>query len=98
MNAQDAVRRALAAAPMFAVPPSFQPVSAELRIIELVEGAPVRDALPPPGPVIDRSAWVVRLAQGILWAELAIDDLNGEVLRLRRSRGAAQTLDGAGNG
>jgi hypothetical protein len=98
MNAQDAVKRAQSAAPLFGVPAQFRAVSAELRIIELVAGAPVQDALPSAGPVIDRQAWVVRLARGILWAELAIDDLTGDVLRLRRSRGAAQVLDGDADG
>jgi hypothetical protein len=40
----------------------------------------------------------VRLADGILWAELAIDDSTGEVLRLRRSRGAAQASAGGIHG
>lgn len=99
MNAQDAIARAQAAAPAFAVPASYRPVAAELRIVELVQGAPLRDELPPPGPVFDRIAWVVRLALGILWAELTIDDATGEVLRIRRSRTAAlETGEELGHG
>lgn len=93
MNARDAIATAQAAAPAYGVPDNYRPASSELRIIELVQGAPLRDELPPPGPVFDRLAWVVRFAAGILWVELAIDDQTGEVLRVRRSRSAAQDID-----
>ncbi|WP_418315124.1 hypothetical protein [Piscinibacter sakaiensis] len=93
MNAQQAIASAQAAAPAHGVPANYRPAAAELRIVELVEGAPLRDELPPPGPVYDRSAWVVRLALDILWVELTIDDQTGELLRIRRSRGAAQAIE-----
>jgi hypothetical protein len=93
MNAQEAIAVAQAAAPAFGVPGSYRPASSELRIIELVQGAPLRDELPPPGPVFDRLAWLVRFAVDILWVELAIDDQTREVLRVRRSRSAAQAID-----
>ncbi len=93
MNAQEAVAIAQAAAPAQGVPDNYRPVSSELRIIELVQGAPLRDELPAAGPVYDRTAWVVKLAAGILWIELAIDDQTGDLLRIRRSRSAALDID-----
>jgi hypothetical protein len=93
MNAEQAVAAAQAAAPGFGIPPNYGVRSAELRIVEVVADAPVVDALPPPGPVMDRRAWVVNFGVDILWAELAIDDLTGQVLRLRRSRTAAAHWD-----
>lgn len=89
MNAQQAIAAAQVAAPRFGVPPGFQVSSAELRIVELVANAPVVDALPPEGPVVDRSAWVVTFSAEPLWAELTVDDQTGDVVRIRRSRMAA---------
>ncbi len=89
MNAQQAIAAAQVAAPRFGVPPGFQVSSADLRIVELVVNAPVVDALPPEGPVVDRSAWVVTFSAEPLWAELTVDDQTGDVVRIRRSRTAA---------
>lgn len=89
MTPEQAVAAAQAASPRLGVPASYRPLSAERRIIEIVADAPLRDELPQPGPVMDRVAWVVRLGEGIAWAELAVDEADGNILRLRRSRGAA---------
>lgn len=64
------------------VPPEARWVSAELKYIELGEGAPER-----PSPVRDLMAWLVRfgMPRG-KWIELAIDDRRGRVVRVQRSR------------
>lgn len=98
MNAREAVAVAEAAAPEFGVPASYAAQGAELRIVELVAGAPIRDELPPPGPVFDRKAWVVQFAAGILWVELTVDDDTARIVRVRRSRSAAQAIEAQGNG
>lgn len=98
MNAREAVAVAQAAAPEFGIPANYQPTSSELRIVELVAGAPIVDKLPPPGPVFDRKAWVVKLSAGILWVELTVDDDTARIVRIRRSRSAVQALEGDGHG
>lgn len=98
MNATEAVATAEAAAVEFGLPPDYQAQSSELRIVELVAGAPIRDELPPPGPVFDRKAWVVRFASGILWVELTVDDETARIVRVRRSRSAAQEIEARSHG
>ena len=93
MTEQQAVQIALSARPEFEVPSDFEPITAEKRIIEIVDGQPVRDELPEPGPVRDTVAWVVRLGLDVLWAEFAVEDTTGAVVRIRRSRGAAGAAD-----
>jgi hypothetical protein len=77
----------------FDVPQDYTVNAASLRIIEIVPTEPVRDALPAAGPVLDRLAWIVRFGVQILWAELAVDDATGAVIRFRRSRTAAANWD-----
>lgn len=98
MNAREAVATAEAAAPEFGVPPDYATRDVELRIVELVAGAPIRDELPPPGPVFDRKAWVVQFASGIFWIELTVDDDTARIVRVRRSRGAAQNIEASHHG
>lgn len=89
MTEQQAAQIALQARPEFEVPQDFELTAAERRIIEIVEnGQPVRDELPAPGPVRDTVAWVVTLGSDVLWAEFAVEDATGLVVRIRRSRGA----------
>jgi hypothetical protein len=82
----------------FDVPQEYTTQWAVLRIIEIVPGPSVRDALPDPGPVIDRHAWIVRFGVIPVWAELAVDDATGEVIRFRRSRTAAARWDRPSDG
>lgn len=89
MTEEEAIRIALGSRPAFQVSDAFVGRKAEKRIIEVVEDRqPVRDAMPEPGPVRDVVAWVVRLWHEIVWAEFAIEDATGKVVRFRRSRGA----------
>ncbi len=39
-----------------------------------------------PGPVRDALVWIVRFGGGLSWAELALDDRSGALLRVERSR------------
>ncbi len=98
MNAREAVAVAEAAAPEFGIPDHFAAQDAELRIVELVAGAPIVDQLPPPGPVFDRKAWVVQFAADILWVELTVDDATSRIVRVRRSRNAALDIEARSHG
>ena len=89
MTQHQAVAIAFAACPQFEVPDSCSFTGAEKRIIEIVaHGGPVRDEAPPPGPVLDRVAWVVTFGLEAWSAEFAVDDQTGAILRFRRSRGS----------
>ncbi len=98
MNAREAVATAEAAAPEFNVPADYAPQDVELRIVELVAGAPIVDELPPPGAVFDRKAWVVKFASGNLWVELTVDDDTARIVRVRRSRSAAHDIEARRHG
>lgn len=98
MNAREAVAAAETAAPEFGVPAHYETRDVELRIVELVAGAPIVDQLPPPGPVFDRKAWVVQFASGILWVELTVDDDTARIVRVRRSRSAVQSIEAQQHG
>lgn len=65
----------------FNVPQEFTVLSAEQRIIELTPG-PGRE----PGPVRDLLVWVVRFALKSFWIDLAVDDIQGVVVRREQSR------------
>lgn len=39
-----------------------------------------------PAPVRDTLVWIVRFGGGLSWAELALDDRSGALLRVERSR------------
>jgi hypothetical protein len=96
MTANEAMRIALQARSRFGVGEGFTPRGTERRIIELVGSArPVVDAPPTEGPVRDTVAWVVTLGEDVAEVELAIDEATGEVVRFRRSRGAAVTASRA---
>lgn len=96
MTFEEAVANAVAASGPLGVPSSFLPLWAKRLIVEIVPGQAVVDALPGPGPVIDRISWLVHLGVDRVWAELVVDDETGRILRLRRSRGAAAL--GCGDG
>ena len=93
MTPDDAISRAAAARAEFGVPELFVPKWAKRRIVEIVPGQPVIDALPAAGPVIDRIAWIVHLGVDVLWVEFTIDDQTGRIIRFRRSRGAVASFD-----
>lgn len=81
MTEQEARRRAEEQRPAHRVPAGWRATAAERRWIELPGGPPGE-----PAPVRDLLAWVVRFAGGIVWAELAVSDATGEVVRVERSR------------
>ena len=54
---------------------------AKRRYIELKDGPAEA-----PGPVRDALVWIVHFKLGISWTELSIDDLNGGIVRVERSR------------
>ena len=88
MTEDKAVEAALQARHRLELVDDYQYSSAEKRIIEIVmDGKPVSDSLPGTGPVRDLVAWVVVLAFETSEAEIAIDDMTGQVVRFRRSRG-----------
>ena len=93
MTREDSIRTAAGLAASYRIPPEYVPRLADLRIVEIVANQPVADALPGPGPVIDRIAWVVRFEAGNLWVELTLDDQTRKVIRYRRSRGTASMAD-----
>lgn len=86
MTEAEAIQIALRSRERFGLSDAFVTRRCERRIIELVEGQPVEDPVPPPGPVYDLVAWVVTLAHGAVEVELAIDDSRAQVVRLRRYR------------
>jgi hypothetical protein len=82
MTKEQALNAAEAAREEKEVPSGARSVSAEQQYIELGAGDPER-----PSPVRDVLVWLVRfgLERG-RWVELAVDDKQGEVVRVRRSR------------
>lgn len=92
MNSNAAIEIASSARVRFEVSLQFRYFSVEQLIVEVVAGfRPVRDELPPSGPVMDRLAWQVIFIRDPWTVEFTVDDQSGEVLRFRRSRGASQT-------
>jgi hypothetical protein len=63
------------------VPATYAFRSAERRIIELPDSTPGLATL-----VHDARVWIVRFQAGIAWAELAVDEATGTVVRVQRSR------------
>jgi hypothetical protein len=98
MTREQAIAIANRARTQFDIPHDYATRAASLRIIEIVPGEPVRDALPAVGPVLDRLAWIVRFGVHIVWAELAVDDVTGAIIRFRRSRTAAANWECEFNG
>ena len=87
LNENQAVALALRAASRLGVAQGFQPRAVERRIIEIaMDGQPVMDRLPGPGPVRDVAAYLVTLGLDASEVEMAIDASNGDVVRFRRSR------------
>jgi hypothetical protein len=81
LTEHDARRRAEEGRAAAAIDPGWPAVAAERRFI-LVAGPDPQE----PSRVRDVLAWVVRFGGGISWAELAVDDRTGAVLRVERSR------------
>ena len=90
MTQELAVQAATLALPRFDVPSSYRFTDARRCILEIVAGhLPQGDELPPPGPVLDRIAWLVTFMMDPWTVEFAVDDQDGRILRFRRSRGGA---------
>jgi hypothetical protein len=90
MTQGQAVQVAAQARPEYGVAGDYRFTTAELCILEVVWGhMPKSDALPPPGPVVDRVAWIVTFMMDPWTIDFAVDDATGLILRFRRSRGAA---------
>ena len=85
MTADDARRRAAALRDALGVPGTFAPFSAELAIVQIVEGRDPASSTPPaPGPVRDVRAWVVRLRDDTAIVEIAIEDGSAALVRFLR--------------
>jgi hypothetical protein len=82
----EAIATATATRDRFGIGIDFQPQGAERRIIEIVPGAPVDERPAEAGPVRDALAWIVTFTHDLMYVEIAIDDANGEAVRLVRSR------------
>jgi hypothetical protein len=63
------------------VPTSYAFHGAQRRIIEVTE-----DPSGVESRVRDVRAWIVRFQTGIAWAELAVDEVTGAIVRVQRSR------------
>jgi hypothetical protein len=81
MTEQEARRSAEEQKAAYQVPLEWGAGPADLRWIELSETSPGE-----PAPVKDLRAWVIRFRTQIQWADLAIDDASGKVVRVERSR------------
>jgi len=93
MTAAEAIRVAMDARPGFDVPDSFQPLTAEKRIVELVEPTqPVRDQMPKPGRTRDVIAWVVTLGAEAAEVWFTVRDSSGDIVRFHKSRNAALVM------
>ena len=90
MTADEAIKLAMDARPEFAVADSFRALSAEKRIVELVEPIqPVRDQMPKPGRTRDAVAWVVTLGAEAAEVWVTVHDASGDIVRFHKSRNAA---------
>jgi hypothetical protein len=67
--------------PDHGVPVTYALHGAQRRIIEVTE-----DASGAESRVRDVRVWIVRFQAGIAWAELAVDEATGNVVRVQRSR------------
>lgn len=81
MTEAEAIRQAEGARGRYQIAPSWTAISTERRFIALA--GPDREQ---PAPVRDVLAWVVRFGDELSWAELALDDRTGAILRVERSR------------
>ena len=81
MTSQEARRAAEAARGANGIPPDANLGTMEQRYIELSLDDPSK-----PGPVRDLLVWAVRFVWGNSWVELAINDADGKVVRVLRSR------------
>ncbi len=81
MTEAEARRSAERARAAHAIAASWQLLAAERRYIAL--GGPNPEE---PAPVRDLLAWVVRFGDALSWADLALDDRSGAVVRVERSR------------
>ena len=85
MTAEEASRIAMDARGLYGLA-GYRVSGAERRWIEIVEGAPPSLAPAAPGPVRDVAAWVVRLKREAGFAEVAVDDADGSIVRVRKGR------------
>jgi hypothetical protein len=81
MNMEQAMEQAQQAWLAHGVPGQAEISWAEKRYIELAGPDPEKSA-----PVRDVLVWVVRFMNRNAWIDLAIDDKNGRVVRVERSR------------
>jgi hypothetical protein len=81
VNEAEAQRRAEEARAGAGVSVSWTALSAERRWISLAGADPAQ-----PAPVRDLLAWVVHFGDDLSWAELALDDRTGALVRVERSR------------
>ena len=86
MNEEEAVARATAGREAHGVIGTWRYQLAERRIIEQAEAPPERG----PVRVRDRRVWVVRFVGDCRWAELAVDDETGEIVRVQKARGGCE--------
>ncbi len=81
MTAEQASLRAEQARPNYQLPESWKRLACERRYIEVADGSAEQ-----PAPTRDLLVWVVRFGDYLGWAELAVDDGTGRVVRMERSR------------
>jgi hypothetical protein len=81
LDREQAARAAQAAKHAHDVPTDWHVSAVERRFIEVAGADP--DV---PAPVRDVLAWIVRFKDGIAWVDLAVDDRNGEIVRVKWSR------------
>lgn len=62
--------------------PEYEITALQQRIIELPEGF-----VEQPSRVRDTLVWIARFSNETAWVEVAIEDANGQVVRVERSRG-----------
>lgn len=82
MTEFEARSKAQEARGQLALPPEYEIATLQRRLIELPEGFAEQ-----PTRVRDVLVWVARFEQETAWVEVALDDANGQVVRVERSRG-----------
>lgn len=65
---------------------SYTVTDAEMKVIEVQPGAPVDQRPGGFAPQRDVLVWEVRLSDGRMRADIAIDDANGDIVRVLKSR------------
>ena len=85
MTGDEAGRIAMDARGLYGLA-GYRVAGAERCYIEIVEGVPPAIVPMSPGPVRDVAAWVVRMTRDGGFAEVAVDDADGAVVRVRKGR------------